>query len=218
MDPYELIGLGLGLSIDEGTKVSLVRFHGTADMSWLMKSLEKPVKWWVHNCNRIPLILEIRELIKAHKKKGAPANRKCLVPLQIRGNTLFVLNDTQGTTLGLLRVQVGEQPGSPEKEQPGSLKNQAATLLWFCDELQKDIEHLPKKSQKPLKEDRALLEYQEAIERTLESIQAHPQCCSSHYSPSRLRFKVFRKDKTFKEIRVEGLAKKTEGRRTRPLE
>ena len=198
VDPYELMeGLDLDL---EDTEVNLVRFHGTADMSWLMKSLGMPVKWWVHNWNRIPLILEIRELIKAKKIKKEPANHKCLVALQIRGKTLFVVNDTHTTTLGLLTGQVGEQPGSPE--------NQAGTLLWFCEELYKDIEKLPKEFQKPLKEDRAPPEHQEAIQRTLDGIQAHPQCSSSHYKPSRLGFKVFRKDKTYKEIRVVGLNKK----------
>ena len=201
VDPYELMeGLDLDL---EDTEVSLVYFHATSDMSWLMKSLGKPVKWWIHNWNRIPLILEIRELIKAkkaNKNKKEPANHKCLVALQIRGKTLFVVNDTTTTTLGLLTGQVGEQPGSPE--------NQAGTLLWFCDELHKDIENLPNEFQKPLKEDRAPPEHQEAIKRTLDGIQAHPQCSSSHYKPSRLGFKVFRKDKTYKEIRVVGLNKK----------
>ena len=200
VDPYELMeGLDLDL---EDTEVSLVYFHATSDMSWLMKSLGKPVKWWIHNWNRIPLILEIRERIKAKKNKKEPANHKCLVALQIRGKTLFVVNDTHNTTLGLLTGQVGEQPGSPE--------NQAGTLLWFCDELHKDIENLPKEVQKPLKEDRAPpdSEHQEAIKRTLDGIQAHSQCRSSHYRPSRLTFKVFRKDKTYKEIRVVGLNKK----------
>ena len=68
VDPYELME-GLDLDLEE-TEVSLVQgslvcFHGTTDMSWLMKCLEMPVKWWVHNWNRIPLILEIREGIKA---------------------------------------------------------------------------------------------------------------------------------------------------------
>ena len=197
VDPYELME-GLDLDLEE-TEVSLVRFHGTADMSWLMKSLGMPVKWWIHNWNRIPLILEIRELIKAKKNKKERANHKCLVALQIRGKTLFVVNDTHTTTLGLLTGH-GEQPGSPE--------NQAGTLLWFCDELYKDIENLPKEFQKPLKEDRAPPEHQEAIQRTLDGIQAHPQCSSSHYKPSRLGFKIFRKDKTYKEIRVVGLNKK----------
>ena len=198
VDPYELTE-GLDLDLEE-TEVSLVRFHGTADMSWLMKSLEMPVKWWIQNWNRLPLILEIRELIKAKKNKKQPANHKCLVALQIRGKTLFVVNDSHTTTLGLLTGQVGEQPGSPE--------NQAGTLLWFCDELYKDIENLPKEFQKPSKEDRAPPEQQEAIQRTLDGIQAHPQCSSSHYKPSRLGFKIFRKDKTCKEIRVVGLNKR----------
>ena len=159
VDPYELME-GLDLDLEE-TEVSLVCFHGTADMSWLMKCLEMPVKWWVHNWNRIPLILEIRMRIKAKKSRKEPANHKCLVALQVRGKTLFVVNDTQTMALGLLESQPlsGEQPGSP--------KSQAGTLRWFCDELYKDIENLPKEFQKPLKE---------AIQRTLEGIQAHPQC------------------------------------------
>ena len=112
VDPYELMeGLDLDL---EDTWVSLVQFHATSDMSWLMKSLGMPVKWWIHNSTRIPLFLEIRELIEAKRNKKEPANHKCLVALQIRGKTLFVVNDTHTTTLGLLTGQVGEEPGSPE--------------------------------------------------------------------------------------------------------
>ena len=200
VDPYELIG-GLDLNLED-TEVSLVCFHGTADMSWLMKCLEMPVKWWVHNWNRIPLILEIREGIKAKKNKKEPANHKCLVALQVRGKTLFVVNDTHTMTLGLLESQ------SEPEEQPGSTKSQAGALRWFCDELYKDIENLPKKFQKPLKEDRAPPEHQEAIQRTLDGIQAHPQCKACHYTPSRLCFRIFKKDKTSKEIRVVGLNKR----------
>ena len=185
VDPY---GLMEGLDLDmEETEVSLVRFHATADMSWLMKSLDMPVKWWIYNCYRLPMIFEIREGIKAKKNKKEPANHKCLVALQIRGKTLFVVNDTHGTTLGLPESQ--PLPG----EQPGSLANQERTLHWFCDQLYKDIQNLPK--EKPLKEDRdppVPAEHQEAFQMTLESIQAHSQCSSCHYMPSRLGFKVIR--------------------------
>ena len=132
----------------EETKVSLVNFHGTANMNWLMKCLDMPVKWWIHNWSRIPLILEIRESFKAKKSRKAPANHKCLVALPVREKTIFVVNDTHTMTLGLL-----ESKPLPE-EQPGSPKSQAGTLLWFCDELYKDIANLPKEFQKPLKEDR----------------------------------------------------------------
>ena len=81
-------------------------------------------------------------------------------------------------------------------------------MLWFCDELYKDIENLPKEFQKPLKEDRAPPEHQEAIQRTLDGIEAHPQCKSCHYMPSRLGFKIITKDKTSEEIRVVGLNKR----------
>lgn len=203
VDPYELIeGLDLDLDDLEETKVCLVNFHGTANMSWLMKCLERPVKWWVHNSNRIPLLLEIRERIKAKKNKKEPANHKCLVALQVRGKTIFVVNDAHTMTLGLLESQP-----LPE-EQPGSPKNQAGTLRWFCDELYKDIENLPKESQKPPKEDRAPSDHQEAIQRTLDGIQAHPQCKACHYTPSRLCFKVIKKDKISQEIRVVGLNKR----------
>ena len=130
VDPYGLMG-GLDLDMEE-TKVSLVNFHGTANMSWLMKCLEMPVKWWIHNWSRIPLILEIRESIKAKKNRKEPANHKCLVALPVRGKTIFFVNDTHTMTLGLLESQP-----LPE-EQPGSPKSQAGTLLWFCDELYKD--------------------------------------------------------------------------------
>ena len=81
-------------------------------------------------------------------------------------------------------------------------------MLWFCDELYKDIENLPMEFQKSNKEERALVEHQEAIQRTIDGIQAHPQCKSCHYMPSRLGFKIITKDKTSEEIRVVGLNKR----------
>ena len=80
VDLYELTeGLDLDL---EDTEMSLVRFGGTPDMSWLMKSLGMPVKWWIHNWNRIPLILEIRELIKA-KKNPDQVNQRIPFPVKL---------------------------------------------------------------------------------------------------------------------------------------
>ena len=200
VDPYELIG-GLDLNLEE-TEVSLVCFHGTADMSWLMKCLEMPVKWWVHNWNRIPLIQQIRANIKAKKNKKEPAQHKCLVALQARGKTLFVVNDSHTMTLGLLESQ-------PEpEEKPGSPKNQAGTLRWFCDELYKDIQNLPKEFKKPLKTDRAPPEHQDAIQTTLAGIRDHPQCKSCHFTPSRVSFRISNKDMILKEFRVVGLHKR----------
>ena len=84
-------------------------------------------------------------------------------------------------------------------------------MRWFCDELYKDIENLPKEFKKPKKGERAQVEFQEAMQRTLDDIQAHAQCKSCHYNPSRLGFKIVKKDKTEVEIRVIGLNKRQKG-------
>ena len=96
-------------------------------------------------------------------------------------------------------------------EQPGSLANQERTLWWFCNQLYKDIQNLPKEFKKPLKTDRAPPgppEHQDAIQKTLAGIRDHPQCKSCHFTPSRVSFRISNKDMILKEIRVVGLNKR----------
>ena len=119
VDPYYLNGP----DFDEELQASLVHFKCTSEMTWLEKALEKPARWWVCNAQKIPLLEEIKTLIKAKKpKKGLPRNHKCLLALKVRGKIFYVVNNPHFVTLALT--------GHTDK---------ARALLSFLDELQKDI-------------------------------------------------------------------------------
>ena len=90
LDPY---GLAEEMDLDlEDSEVSLVDFKATGDMAWLEQLLEKPARFWLQQHHKIPLLLEIRQLIEAKKdlKKTTRlvGNHKCLIPLKVRGRIL----------------------------------------------------------------------------------------------------------------------------------
>ena len=204
LDPY---GLAEEMDLDlEDSEVSLVDFKATGDMAWLDKVLEKPARFWLHHHNKVPSLLEIRQLIEAKKdlKKATRlvGNHKCLIPLKVRGRILYVLNDTRKCVLGLTG-HPGALPGTPEDE--------AGALLWFLDELQKGLETLGDEEKKEVKEvpKKAVEEeYSEQIQACLESLVQHPQCSSACFKPSRLTFQVVKKDLVQKEFRVKNLNKR----------
>ena len=84
-------------------------------MNWLCKSLQlpgddidkkhPPCRWWCHNSNRVPLLMEIKEALKNLKlgKQKASRTAQCLILLEIRGQLLYVRNSSASVTLGLAK-------------------------------------------------------------------------------------------------------------------
>ena len=69
IDPGLAEGLeGLAL---EDMEADLLSFKSSAEHWWIHQALGLPSKWWVLRNNKIPLLLEIRELIKANKKASS---------------------------------------------------------------------------------------------------------------------------------------------------
>ena len=67
VDPLNLADTN-SLNLPESTEVTLVSFKATGDMNWLCKSLQLPDgdgsnhsngRWWAHNSNRVPLLMEM---------------------------------------------------------------------------------------------------------------------------------------------------------------
>ena len=67
IDPYQLVGDFEHLSLEEDLEVDLVSFKASADVLWLRKALELPHRWWLLKSSQLPLLQEIKELIKAKK-------------------------------------------------------------------------------------------------------------------------------------------------------
>ena len=77
--------------------------------------------------SKIPLLLEIRELIKAKKaSQGSssrlPKQQDCFVLLKVRNRILCIQNSTFTMSLALT----------------GSVENKTGTLDWFLKELERD--------------------------------------------------------------------------------
>ena len=146
VDPLNLAGT-YSLKLPDYTEVNLVSFKATGDMNWLCKSLQLPgddidkkhphCRWWCHNSIRVPLLMEIKEAIKnlkLDKEKASRATRGCLILLEIRGQLLYVSNNSRTVTLGLAK-----EPGSlpfcskdiGEPSTPREIRTLMSSNLWF---------------------------------------------------------------------------------------
>ena len=103
------------LNLPDSTQVNLVSFKASGHMNWLCKSLQLPDgdginhsngRWWAHNSNRVPLLMEIKEAIKnikRQKKANQPTDHQCLIIREIRGQLLYVKNSSTAVTVGLTK-------------------------------------------------------------------------------------------------------------------
>jgi len=98
----------------------LLIINGSAEHWWIHQALDLPTKWWVLRSNKIPLLIEIRELIKAEKASQENSNRLpkqqgFFALLQVRSRIPFIQNFT--TKLSLAVTSAWE--------------NKTGTLDWF---------------------------------------------------------------------------------------
>ena len=202
--------------IDEEVEMSLVSFKDSADMRWLLKALKLGAKWWIAHCGQLPLLREIRKIIKDQKTtKGGgcrlPRQSDSMVLIKVRERFLFVQNISSHVALGL-RGTPGATPGT-EVDELGVLK-------WFSQELQKDVKYLqenPEKLEEGLEEEgeqeaevEAEDEHQlQVIEKCLKDLQGHPSCQHAWWMPSRQCFRVAKlHNKSSADFSAKGLKRK----------
>ena len=205
MDPYQLAE-GLDLDLEEPMEMSLVSFKCIADMWWFLKPLKLGSHWWKSHTRHIPLLLEIRDLVKNNKvKQGAgarlPREQHSMVILKVRERILFVQNLPNVVILGLR--------GTPEA-LPGTPEDEIGALKWFIQELQKDIENLPQDLVQAHQTNEASGEGEghDVIEDCIKNLQKHPNCLRACYAPSRKCFRVLKNDKSSSDFRVKDLKRK----------
>ena len=184
-DPLSLsITIGVRLP-DFGMELDLVSFGPSGDMSWLCKSLKvpdsKPDRWWAYCSVRLPLLIEIRESIKNLQawKSIYQHLKGHIVLLQIRGQVLYVENNSAVVTLGLTKA-------------PGDLGPHIDTLAWFCTELQKDIDE-PHPHLGPEKRAYEPAEHEELVHSIMKRLTAHPQALQVLFDPEEMLFKIHKK-------------------------
>ena len=159
MDPYDLNNSG-----KECVDATLVKFAAAGPdslRSWLQKILHLPSHtWWKINCSRVPLLLEVLELIrcKRSKKHHDLKQPNTVLPVKVRGRVLWFQNTIRCVTLALLEDE--EKKKGQDKDQAQNLgheecheqeqgqsleakEDKAITdLQWFLKELRKDTELL----------------------------------------------------------------------------
>ena len=227
VDPLNLAET-YSLDLPDSTEVNLVSFKASGDMNWLCKSLQLPDddddkkrstgRWWAHNPIRVPLLMEIKEAIKNLKQLKLkqtrdgklPTDHHCLILLEIRGQLLYVRNNSTSVTLGLAKEpgslpfcskDIGEpstprenngidEPSTPRKNKD---MDELQPLVWFCTQLQKDIdENLQQKPEQ--KASSVAAEHEDQVQEVMETLKAHPQCHVVHFVPSRMLFKISKKN------------------------
>ena len=195
--------------------------------SWVQKVLNKSLQlpcytWWKTHCARMPLLLEVQQLIRDSQKGRKMGDKKVdhILPLEVRGKVLWFLNCSRSVSLAL-RKNKPEAQEVVQGEAQGEDEDHAITdLQWFLSELGKDaqsmlqgdvaeqiVPHIPAPSGReagPVAKDLTCM-----VAESLKTLRADPGCKSAGYHPSKNQFSVVRKnDKARKQFRVMQLKRK----------
>ena len=206
VDPYKLAED----DPEEDLPVALVDLQANKPSRWLEAPLDLPRNWWRLHCGEVPLRKKILQLIKAKKpQKGRqllmPKNSKSLVPLKIRGRTLWFLNNSRCVKLALRQ--------NHEEDE----------LLWFLQELKNDIVALRDPaahessdapddlvditdSEEDTESDPDTFDWKEwtmdLVRETKNKLKEHAHCANVVFLKSRHSFRICRQDKVVKEVKV----------------
>ena len=124
--------------------MNLVPLKVAANVKWIAGprgAIKVPFFWWHQHSSSIPLLMEIKDLIKQGKPgRRMPREQKSLVLVEVRGKILLVLNHPSQVSLALRG-----HPGA----LPGSFEDETGILGWFFTELEKDLKVLLEKPQQP---------------------------------------------------------------------
>ena len=211
VDPYDLVSETQNLDLEERRDLKVMSFKGRSDLGWCDRALKLPARTLIRNLNDLPLINEIKDLIRNIKKanqKGPKARQatewKSLVLLKVRDRLLLCQNTTHSVVVAL----VGPD-GDPEDQE-----GEARTLEWFMNQMQEDLKTLKgparssqqsSSSQVPAKAD----EVHERANEVLQLLRQHPACSKAFWCPSRTGFQVLKKGtQIIQEFRVQGLNKR----------
>ena len=185
------------LGDSEDLKVRLVSLKGTGKATWLTKALGLPARWWSQNHHRVPILLEVLELIRSGKPQTGRAGRmpkqhKRLVQLHIRGRDIWFQNKSECMVLAIRDGLEGLED-----------------LYFFLNELRTDIQeqHLTEPSRAPA--DPLPEHLMENLDEARQTLQKHHRCASVLFLPSRQCLRVVRNtDKATKQFRVKCLNKR----------
>ncbi len=124
---------------DEDAEVHVVNIGSNSKLRWLVSptaAIKGPDNWWPSNTKNIPLLCEIRNMVRKGRRllpameRGGQRN---LMFVEVRGVTLLVGNLVSAVSLAF-KGNAGMGGGAFEKTK--------SVLGWFLVELSKDIKAL----------------------------------------------------------------------------
>jgi len=195
-----------------------LELKATADVRWLEKAFQLPVRFWKAHHFEVPLLQEMRQAIDSGKvRKGGgsrlPRRPDAVVAIRVRDRVILIQNKTSGLAL----------VSKPDEQRE--------TFQWFLEELQKDLEKLKDQhenlhdqqaetasssTQPSLRKQKRLasdMEEENIIEAAVTKLREHPLCSRATFLPSRDSFRVLRTDRKSSEIFVPGCRKKRQSAR-----
>ena len=184
----------------DGVPWYLVNFKGSGDAVWLEKALDLPARWWSINSKSVPLLQEILYLIGSLKSRGTAKTTEDLirrrsnmvVGLEIRHHLILVVNDARSVTLAL---------------DVEDIEDQKSKLLWFCEELRKDIQILKSQgssssSKRKAEKEPLPPEFEEILQQVIEeTLLKHHLVRFAIFSPGRKALIVNKKNFGIKNLK-----------------
>ena len=151
--------------------------------------LQKPLGWWRANAQNIPLLQEIREVVKKAEEELAGTRRQgqSVVFVQVRMKTILVDIEKWRVLLAVSSRQ-------------GSSEDDIGTLEWFLGEIQQDVNKLKDDGNSQTKDEPETETEEMAIKVGLEHLSALPTVQSAIWQPSTRTIKVILKDNTNKDF------------------
>ena len=165
----------------------LLSLAGRSADPWLHLHFGKKPKWWWYRSGRSKLIRELLDQYPVSRSKGTKLSlsSKVVVPIEVRGHQILVLNDRRSVVLAF-------EESAPQFE----------SLEWILNELRLEIEQDKKGNQEEEKkedknedltedgEDSDKHDFDEDMREVLESIKGSSGCKNAWWMSRTRRFKV----------------------------
>ena len=179
---------------DEDCSFLFLPLKSTGQTEWLEGHLKQRCRWWKRSGRYQPLMQELIEAIpgSSKKQKYAGLTSRVVVPIEVRGKTILVLNNRNAPALAF-------HEGDEEFE----------SLQWFLQEMTKDLQELSTgNSKRDPAQGTRMMEEDEIIQEIVENLKQHANCKTAYFMPSSNRICVVTHMKERKVLTVKDLNKR----------
>ena len=179
---------------DENCSFLFLPLKSTGQTEWLEEHLKQRCRWWKRSGRYQPLMQELIDALPGHSKKQkyAGLTSRVVVPIEVRGKTILVLNNRHAPALAF-------HEGDEEFE----------SLQWFLQEMKKDLQELSTgNSKRDPAQGTRMMEEDEIIQEIVENLKRHANCKTAYFMPSSNRICVITHNKERKVLTVKDLNKR----------